>query len=305
MYRYNLDFYRAIELSSKYYNDSKCGIDNVDRHLMEVLGTNKLTVFFYDCVDQSIMIKAGSFFQTNIPRFFQAITQFYLLSIWEIIKCIVTMTIRYSDLPKDILFLYIIWLRLGNYAITSFPLTIFCILLSSIISAELLHLITIMRHNSKSFGRRTVILLMIPLLPAYYLYQYLKFKLRVHKRWKSCSTINAQVWAQINKYETKCDQLQRLSARMQCTENVLENLTQLTILMMVISLSRTNTRAVENIEAAFVEENALLGYAIAALSFISIIRGQLTFLKAYKNGCLSLTGTLIVAPYYTLGTCSR
>ena len=88
-------------------------------------------------------------------------------------------------------------------------------------------------------------------------------------------------------------------------QNVLENLTQVTILIMIISLSHTTTRGVENIEAAFVEENTLLGYALAVLSFTSVIRGQLTFLKANKNGCLSLTGTLIVVPYFIIGTFTR
>ena len=74
--------------------------------------------------------------------------------------------------------------------------------------------------------------------------------------WKCSHIINAHLYEKINKYETECYQLLRLSARMQCTENVLENLTQLIILIMVMLLSHTGTRAVENIEAAFVEENS-------------------------------------------------
>lgn len=304
-YHCGLDFRSAIQLADKYYNERKNGLENVDEYLMAVLGTNGLTDFFYDCVDRSIMIKIGLGLQRKMPWLINTISQLHLQNIWAVIICIVSMSVRYSDLPKDILFLYIIWLRLGNYDFLSFPTAIFYSLLSSMIAAEILHSFTIIMYHYKGIKKSAILILIIPLLPAYYLYQYLKFKLRLHKL-ITCNDTNCCVtFEEINKYEIKCEQLQLLMAKMQCTENVLENLTQVTILIMIISLSHTTTRGVENIEAAFVEENALLGYALAVLSFTSVIRGQLTFLKANKNGCLSLTGTLIVVPYFIIGTFTR
>ena len=282
------------------------GTESVDENFMAVLGTNQLSAFFYDCVDQSIMIRIGIFLQSQMPRLLQTITGLYFRNAWEVIQCIVSMSIRYSDLPKDILFLYIIWLRLENYGPRSFPIAIFWILLSSIIATETLHCFTIMTRSSTlaHIGRKTLTLFLTPLMPALYLYKYLKFKLTVQKL-RRRNINNQHVDNKIENCELKCLELQLLNAEMQCTENVLENFIQFTILIIMISLSKTATRTVENIEAIFVGKNELLGYILAAFSFVSIVRGQLAFLKASKNGCLGLKGTLLVVPYFALGTCSR
>ena len=153
-------------------------------------------------------------------------------------------------------------------------------------------------------GRKTLTLFLTPLMPALYLYKYLKFKLTVQKL-RRRNINNQHVDNKIENCELKCLELQLLNAEMQCTENVLENFIQFTILIIMISLSKTATRTVENIEAIFVGKNELLGYILAAFSFVSIVRGQLAFLKASKNGCLGLKGTLLVVPYFALGTCSR
>ena len=109
----------------------------------------------------------------------------------------------------------------------------------------------------------------------------------------------------IVKCETKCSQLQLIAAKLQGTENILENVTFFTVLVMVMSLSHTASRAVENIDNIFVEKNEFLGYILAVMSFLSIIRGLVTFLKANKNGCLGIKGTFLVTPFFVIGTCSR
>ena len=305
MHYHGLNFLGAIKLAEKCYNEWKSGTEQVDEKLMHDLGTNELTVFFYDCVDQSMSITVGSFLQIKTPMLFLIITKFYLQNVKEIVNCVFSMSIKYSDLPKDILFLYIIWNQLGNYSFNSFPMVIFWILLSSIIAVEILHCLTIIMYHSKYTGRRAIILVLTPIMPAFYLYEYLKLTLMINKTWRRFH-IDLQVDNEkINKYKSKCEELQLLSAEIHCTENILENLTQLTILIMIMSLSITTTRAVENIESTFVKQNALLGYALVILSFLSILKGQLTFLKANKNGCLGLIGTMIVTPYFILGTFSR
>ena len=303
VYSHNLDFKSAIDLAEKYYNEMKSTADSVDEYFMGVLGTNELTVFFYDCVDKSIMMKIGSFFQRNMPILLHIITKFYLQEIWKVIKCILSMSIRYSDLPKDILFIYIVWLQLGNYDINSFPIAIFWILLLSILCTEILNGFAIIMYHSAPGRKKGITLLLTPAMPAYYMFKHLNLKLKLHK---SCRQSNDTIVKDdIKEYELECNDLQLMNAKMQCTENILENLTQLTILIMMISLNNTRTRAVENIETLFVDTDATLGYSITVLSFFSMIRGQLTFLKACKSGCLSLTGTLIVSQYFILGTCSR
>ena len=74
---------------------------------------------------------------------------------------------------------------------------------------------------------------------------------------------------------------------------------------MVILLNHSKTRAVENIDNIFVDDNKMLGYFLALISLFSMIRGQLTYFKANKNGCVGLIGTLFVIPYLVLGIGSR
>ena len=301
---YRLDFEGAVQLVDKYYNENRSIKESVDEYFMDVLGTNKLTAFYYDCVDSSLLVKIGIFLQRKIPGLFQAIVRYHIQNVWDVIKCVVNISVRYTDLPKDTLLLYMVWIRLGNNDYISFPMSIFWILLSTIIAAEILHCFTIMHHHSTQNGRKVLILLMTPLMPAFYLYQRLKIKLILRSLWKLSTNLQAMN-EEMKNNESKCNELELLNAKMQCTENVLENLTQLIVLIMLISLTHTSTRAVENIEALFVDDNAILGYIFVILSFISVIRGQLTYLKASKNGCLSLTGTLGLIPYFMIGTCSR
>ena len=140
-------------------------------------------------------------------------------------------------------------------------------------------------------------------MPAFYLNKCLRLKLL--SSWREFEWNLHAGYAETIKYDLRCNELKLLTAKLQCTENVLENITQLTVLIIIILLSHTTTRAVVNIEAIFVGSNQALPNLLAALSFISIIRGQLTFLKANKAGCLSLKASLIVALYFIVGTCSR
>ena len=304
----SLEFKSAIKVAEKYFREyphERCDVDK-DLHLMKSLGTNELTALFYDCIDRSLMIRYGLYFQLCMPSvLLKAYEGRKFRNIYAITLCVVSLSIRYSDLPKDIFFLYVIWLHLGNYKNGSFPIVIFWILFSSIITSEILHFITIIMYRSRYMGRTAMALLATPLMPAFFMFENLHLYFKLDKLRRQCCTKKQMLIEEIHKLETKSYKLKLVTAKMQCTENVVENLTQFTILAMVISLSHTATRAVENIDRIFVKTNESLGYILAAMSFISLIGGQIRFLKANKNGCLGLKGSLFVIPYFVLGTCSR
>lgn len=302
----NLDFNSAIELADDYYTKRSIEKDDVDKHVMKSLGTNELTAFFYDCIDRSIMIRIGSYFQKSIPSLLKAWTKWKLDDIYAVSWCIVALSITYSDLPKDVLFLYLVRVRVGNYGAGSFPIVIFWSLLASIVASEMVHLVTIMiHHHSTSKKGKVVSLLLAPFMPAFFMFENLVVKLKLSKLWRKSEITLLTFNEEVQKYETKYYTSQLVTAGMKCTENIFENMTLLTILIMMILLSHTKTRAVENIDNIFVESNEFLGYVLAAMSFASIIGGQLSYLKANKNGCLGIKGMLLATPYFVLGTCSR
>ena len=305
MSHYNLDFNKAIILASKYYRDISLGGNDTDKQLMHILGTNELTAFFYDCVDKSFMIRISLNMHSRMSNLLNAWIKYRFQRISEVIQSIVKLSIRYSDLAKDILFVYIIWLQLGNYSNKSFPKVIFWTLFSSIVASEVCNCIIIIIYKSKITGRNMMLFLATPFIPALFIYESLQLKLELHNFLRKIDASWQMINERIKKYKNKTYQLELVTAKMQCTENIAENLTQFTVLVMIMSLSHTGSSAVENIDNVLTDNNEILGYALATLSFISMIRGQLTFLKANKNGCLSLKGTLLVAPYFLVGTFSR
>ena len=300
-----LEFRNAIKLVDEFYKKTSHVSDKVDTYMMHSLGTNEHTAFFYDCIDRSLMVKSGLFVQENFPKLLQMLGQWRFQYTLKVIHCIFAMSLRYSDLTKDILFLYLIWVRLGNYSAGSFPIVIFWIVFSSIVCCEISHCLTNMMYQSSFVQRRSLNFLITPLMPAFVMFKHLQMKLNLNKLWRECDQIQKLQNDMVDKYESKCSQLKLLTAKMQCTENVLENFPLFTILIMVISLSQSKTRAVENFDNMFVEDNEFLGYMLAAISLVSMIRGQLNYLNANKNGCLGLKGTVLVIPYFVFGTCSR
>ena len=303
-YKHVFDFTSALQLVNNYNIESTSGIEHVDEYFMNVLGTNETSVFFYDCVNKSIIIRIGSYFQRNIPRMLLAMTNTYIQNIIIITQQVIIMSVRYSDLPKDVLFLYIIWIRLSSYQSTSFSMVIFWTLLLSITATEIVHCVSIMQYHTTTVIRKAINFLMAPLMPAFHLYEHMKLKMRLRQLCRIGANFEVTT-ERIIEYESKCIELELLSAEMQCTENILENLTQLSVLTIILSLGQTSTKTVENISATFLDDNLSLSYILATMSFMSMIRGQLTFLKANKNGCLSMTGTLVTTPYYVVGTCSK
>ena len=304
-YKSRLNFEKSIELAGRFYNEKSLAMDGVDKFFMNGMGTNGQTAFFYDCINMSIVIRIGLYLQLHIPNFLKVWKERKCQDIFEVIKCIASLWIRYSDLPKDILFLYLIWVQLGNHSTGSFPIVIFWTLLTSIAGCEILHCVTIMMYYSRDNRRKALTLLLTPFMPAFFMCKKLQLKLELAKLLRKCDKLQQVQNEEIQKYEIKCCQLQLMTAKLQCTENILENLTLFAILTLAISLSHTTSRAVENIDNIFVKDNQLLGYALAFMSFLSIIRGQVSFLKANKNGCLGIKGTFLVIPFFVLGTCSR
>ena len=300
-----LDYKNSIKLSDEFFLETLLESNNVDKHFLHILDTNELTSFFYDCIDRSIMIRFGSTVQRNLPKLLQFWEEWKFGYTFKVIQCIVVLSIRYSDLPKDILFLTLVWMQLGNYSGGSFPMVIFWTLCSSILASEIVHCITILMCQTPIIERRALALLITPLMPAFIMYEHLRLELKLHRLCREMNEPQKLQNEMVNTYMAKCSQLQLVTAKMQSTENTLENLPLLTILIMIISLSQSKTRGVENIDNIFVNDNESLGYFLAAWSFISMIRGQASYLKANKNGCLGLKGTVLVFPYFVLGTCSR
>lgn len=316
VHQHTSDYVKAKTIAAKYYeyaaSINKMACPN-DEYFMRYIGTNKISVFFYDCVNRSVSVKVISFFNNHMPKIFHLWNNHHVSMMRITFKCIITLTLRYSDLPKDLLLLYIIWIQLLATDSGMFSVSIFWTLVFSIVTSEIMHVFTIMMNNKNSKTKSVIKMLhdtlATPIMPAIYQFRHLKLKI-VTKRLldkvsKKCNKNIKQAQQELQELDCKMHRLDVISAKLHCNENVLENLFQVTILVIFVLLSYTNSKTVESIDYLFLKKDNAITYILTLMSLISMIRGQINFLKANKNGCLGLVGTVITIPYFLIGIASR
>ena len=311
LYQSSMDIKNGIRAAKNYctktYGHACC---DLDWHMMKVLGTNGLATYFYDCVEGSLLVKVHIWLHIKVNNLYKFMRKLYIGAILIVMKGTVCMCLRYSDLSKDLLFLYMIWLQLGQYAAVSFPKAVFLILALSLVVTELSNLLLILQNDFRGpWWRRICVLIFAPLMPAYYIYEVLHVELskyivlQAHEILMHRCQNKHLVSQQINTLNEKIWALQLKLAKLQCNENMLENVPQLTILLFIILLNHSSSLTVDNLQNIFMNEKSYIGWALSAISIVSIIKGQINFLAANKNGCM--TGIFLLILFYSVGLASR
>ena len=145
-------------------------------------------------------------------------------------------------------------------------------------------------------------------MPALYIFKQFKLELKQSELLVKISdgcTDKKQAHLKLEKLDAKICSLRLILTKLHCNENIVENLFQLIILAIFMLLSFSYSKTVEKIDYLFMNKNIYITLTLSSISLISIIRGQLNFLKANKNGCLSITGTIITIPYFLVSTAAR
>ena len=300
VYKTKMEITNCIEIAT-FYSEK-------DAYIKNILGTNDLSAYFYDCMERSIAVKIHIWLYNKIPKLFIAMRNLYVGALIIIIKSTVTLCLKYLDLTKDILFLYILWLQLGHYTTGSFPMAVFYILAVSLGTTEVGNFCIIITQNpfADNWAKKMLLLLLAPLLPAYNIYvvlhcEFSKFIILNHyDLTKGCHT---SINKEIHKLDAKIWSYQLRLAKLQYNENLSENLSQLTMLLLITLLNNTSSGIVNNLQNIFIDERSFLGWVLAGMSLVSLIRGQLSFLAGIKNGCQ--TGTILLASYFLIGIASR
>ena len=312
LYQSTMDIKNGIRAAGNFclntYGHACC---DLDWHMMEVLGTNGLATYFYDCVERSMLVKVLMWVYTKVNKnVLTFLRKLYIGAILIVIKGTVSLCLRYSDLSKDLLFLYMIWLQLGQYEDVSFPKAVFIILAISLVMTEISNMLIILQDDFKRpWRRRICVMVFAPLMPAYYIYEDLHielskyFLLQAHEivicRCQNLHLVSQQIYM----LDKKIWALQLKLAKLQCNENILENVPQLTILLFIILLNHSSTLTVDNLQNIFMDENSYIGWGLSAISIVSIIKGQINFLAANKNGCLR--GIFLLILFHSVGLASR
>ena len=291
------------KLTTLYCNDN-------DSHIMKLLGTNDISAYFYDCLDISLAVKVHVWLYSKVSILFTILRKIYYGAFIILMKGTVSLCLRYSDLSKDLLFLYMIWLQLGQYEAGSFPKAVFYILAASFLVTEISNMCVIFlaEFNGPRWWKLCVFIL-APLMPAYYLYEIVHYELSKFIILNSfydnseISNIREYIRKPVFEIDRQIWLLQLKLAKLQYVENVLENIPQLTILLLISFLNQTSSRNVVNLQHIFMDDRVYIGWMLAAISVVSLIRGQVNYLVASKNGCQ--TGILLLIVYFLLGLSSR
>lgn len=288
-----------------------------DKIFMETMGTNEMTSFFYDCIDEGLEIKIIKWMKGRVPSLLRLLKMMQLKIIISLSSCVIILALRYSDLAKDIFLLHLLFLQLGNYAPGSFPMTIFWIFVCSIGITECANFFIVIRDEVFTTlhpAKKVALFLLSPFVPAYILYLKLCYELRCDsftsvlvEEDKRGGNIEAlvDIGQKADVAQQKVYDLILLSSKLQSAENVLENLPYFIVLAIIISSVTSSSSTVDDIGRIFVEETSALVYIFAVISFASMVKGQIQYLKACKNGCLGIKSTLMLVPYFIIGTASR
>ena len=298
----NMEVSNAMKIVANYYNqDSWSTCYEKDCHIMILLGTNDISAYFYDCLDISLAVKIHLWFHSKVSILFTILRKIYFGAIMILMKGTVSLCLRYSDLAKDLLFLYMIWLQIGQYEEGSFPKAVFYILATSLLITEFGNICVILLADFNGpWWRKIFVITFAPLMPAYYLYEIVHCELF---KFLALNSFSAIFGRQVYEIDQQIWSLQLKLAKLQYVENVLENIPQLTILLLISLLNLTSSRVVVNLQNIFLDERVYIGWGLAAISVVSLIRGQVNFLAASKNGCQ--TGIVLLILYFLLGLSSR
>ena len=127
--------------------------------------------------------------------------------------------------------------------------------------------------------------------------------------------------ALLAKLRERCNAIKSMIAWMKMTSNILEDFVQLTILLLIISYTYSDTSLLDggagtsevifkswlpNVTFTFIPEEWVIPILFGCLSLVSIILGHLGLLTANKNGYTSLVGHWLIAfPYFLVSTAGR
>ena len=306
----NMEVANAIEIAAIYYSQVSGGTCyEKDYNILLSMGTNVISAYFYDCMEISLAIRVHLWFHSKVSILFTIPRKIYFGAIMILMKGTVSLCIRYSDFAKDLLFLYMIWLQLGQYEDGSFPKAVFYILALSLLLTEFGNICVILMADFKGlWWRKMFVIILAPLMPAYYLYEIIHCEFYKFIILNSCCGTNEKSQdmeicsRQFYELDQQIWSLQLKLAKLQYVENVFENIPQLTILLLISLLNLTSSRNVVNLQNIFMGDRIYIGWGLAAISVVSLIRGQVNFLATTKNGCQ--TGIVLLIVYFFLGLSS-
>ena len=280
----------------------------VELHLFTTYGSNNLVQEYLSVVDNIQQCRIGHFFvrmKEVLRRSPFAYRSAHLTSL------LLTITLYYSDVAKDVLIATHFKMKiLGNVDMSSldrlgaklYPLAIFGVIVVSVLLTEVLNAVVIwseLRHSWRKAERvsiRIATLLLTPLMPAIILYAEMWTRLQAAKVSSSKSL------KLLRRLRMQSESLKILGSQLRSNENLVEHFIQMALFILILLTEQSRSTAVQTVGNIIVESSQAVVLLAITASFVSIIRGYVSYIAAGKKGHLSMLGKLILAAY--IATCS-
>ncbi len=310
-----------------HYERNGNGVKKTELALFHLLGSSKATMDFLDAVDYGLPYKLGELIQARTPKFVLDAARsslghrarFFCL-------LIVSITLYYTDLCKDIALA--VQFKMGvmggqdlttqTFEKNTYPALLFCLIVASIMVTEAMNFISVLlleKFKVLGYKRRLLCSLATPLVPGMAIYEWRRAELHLNKLYESllvnvenmtsvkvssASTLTTLVGAK----SVQIEQRMR-SAHFRMNENVVEHLSQFSLIVVVFLTEYTETPAVQTVGRIIVNRSLLLLAVSAGLSLLSIIKGHIEFIGARKAGHLPTVGKIILVAFFLLCIISR
>jgi hypothetical protein len=288
---------------------------NVDTFFFKTLGTNDVTMHFYEHVRNSIFVKFRQFIFSN--GFISNLCNNLLFQkIFSIIKMGLGILSHYTDIVKDLLLV----LHIMQNSQDIWYMLVYQVLIATIVVSEVLNLLVLLQHPvfySWNLVNRVFAAALIPAVPAAVLYQEFLLSETIDKsvrRLKCQSQKQNRSLEEANLVHARkgLHSLLSLRAEFRANENVFEHFVQLVVLSIMLIMAspkshvgRFSTEGVIMLTELFVNQNRVFVIISSMLSIHSLVMGHCFFLKAKKCQHLGMVGTAIAMAYFLFGTLVR
>jgi hypothetical protein len=319
-HKFNGDIKTAKHITEQYYSmELTCNqsqTECIDEYYFKMFGTNESTAYIYNIISNSWSITIYSFFAAKCPKcLLEMCRNKYFKMSYIYLIFIVKIVLHYADIVKDIVLLWEIWKHMMGYSartflehIYEFPGVVFLVILTSIVITELCSIQILIKSTTfECYGKfkKWCLILLFPLIPASVYYQEFKLELeQVHMLSKVKCTKN-NIYSHFKLYKKKKKNLLLLRSNLRSIENVAEHFPQLLVLLLIMILRKTFTPIVAQLDKLFLSSNEIFIVLSTFWSFVSLLKGQLLYIKSTKDNFVTLIGQIMLLMYFAIGMSGR
>jgi hypothetical protein len=312
---------KAAELSVEYrkmeMEFNQGDVELTDDYYFMNFDTNTQTEYFYDIFENSFGIRIKTFFAGICPTHIHGITENnWVKKIYEYSIFVGKVLVHYADTTKDILLLLKIWDYMigGNVnalleRATEFPIIVFWVILSTIVASEMVNFVSLWQnYEFEAFKevKFVLVLILAPFMPAVIHYKEFRIKIKqldtLHKvKNNGNDQLPHDLDASFTKFRKELHILESVRANVKAGENIVEHILQFIILLLILLLKHTDTAKVTRMDKIFLNKNDLFLYVSLVWSFISLLRGHISYIAASKNNFLGIVGKIILLCFFVIG----